>query len=288
MEGPVLPKSLLQLLDDYSVQDKELSWKFHDSKRKISLTLVWTSKSNKALQPPTVPCARRANPGTRNTTRRPRNGLVTGPDKCGPARPHPRTDTPSVKITDTLDKPVNPKSCAAGKKKSPSRLARDRRRLIAFKERKKMERSQKQAENHTTSIYAKSRLIQYRDNPKRIFLTHVPISIPASPNTTASDMKNSIFNSFQERNFYGIHVPNPSCITVVQAVGGTEALDDRTPVWILPDNVPLCHMYADSTIPLLIQFDICIDAPAADDYTSDSDEDWETDSTDSQSVASLD
>ena len=189
MEGPALPKSVLQLLDDYSVQDKELSWKFHDSKRKVSLILVWTSKSDKATQPPTVPCATGMNPGT---TRRPRNGPVTGSDERGPVRPHPRTDTPSVKTIDKLDKPVNPKSNAAGKKKkSPSRLARDRRRLIPFKEKKRMERSQ----NHATSISAKSRVIQYKNIPKRIFLTQFPLSIPARPNTTASDMKNSIFNT---------------------------------------------------------------------------------------------
>ena len=78
---------------------------------------------------------------------------------------------------------------------------------------------------------------------------------------------------------------------MVQAVGSLgceEQLELKTPVWILPENVPLYQMFNAAAIRERILFDICIDETAADVSISDSDEDWETGSEGSQSVASLD
>ena len=266
MELPVFPDELKCVLTCLDTTGKELSWNIQRSSKKVVLNLVWKVTS-----------------------------------KCPPSEVKPQIFAPSKKSLKPAGKPVvlsekppsaacagQPSQPGAKKKKSPSRLARDRKRLLLFKERKKEQRSQLHTQEQEPSIDFTCRVIQYKNTIKRTFLYHYPFTIPVNATTTASDVKKCIINSLEK---FDKNVPDPSCITLIQPVG--EGDQPSTPMWVVPDRMCLYQVYANSTLPKRMFFDICMDEPAADDcmyYSSeggDSDS-WETDSTASQLDGSLD
>ena len=283
MELPVFPDELKHMLACMDTNEKELSWNIQRSSEKTVVNLTWK--------------------------------VMTKPKSKNP--PSEKKFAPSPKAHKSAGKPAVLKKIVASapsaglqsqppskkKRKSPSRLARDRKRLLQFKEKKKEERSQLHSPKQVNSIDFSCRVIWHKTNlNRRSFLYHYPYDIPIDDTTTASDVKEILIQNLREDTVR--HIPDISCISLIQPVGECkhapytrwnveECGQSSTPMWVVPDNLPLTQLYASSVLPDHIYFDICLDEPATDEdmYLSsseDCDANWETDSAASQSDASLD
>ena len=268
MELPVFPDELKEVLTCLDTNGKELCWTIQRSSKKTVLSLTWKilSKSppNEVPHRKFVSSSKRSKPVGNPTDLRARASASAS----------------SAGAT-----------CQSGqkKKKSPSRLKRDRIRLQQFKEKKRRESGQQVAQRQTAQVSAKCRVINYRHSQRRSFIYHYPIPVCINKDTTASEVKHSIYNSLQQDGIFGdVSIPSPSCISLIQTAGDVGDHDQPghgIPMWVVPDSLPFCQIYAANDSPKHIQFDVCLDPPADD--TSDVSEDWETESTGSQSDGSF-
>lgn len=171
------------------------------------------------------------------------------------------------------------------KKKSPSRLARDRNRMKAFREKKRVEKvafknQQQHNKQESNLIIAHGRVAN--SSTRRYMIDHNhPIPIPIQNSTTILDMKTFLYTRLHDSYL----IKNPESFTLLQTVGDQEHPDPLAPLLVLPNHLTLHQVYANSIIPKSIVYDILFDDEPGLEASSDTDtdKDWETDSTDSSS-----
>ena len=113
MEGPGLPDSVASVLQCLDINGKQLTWNISNTDSKTTLTMVWTSPPLSNLAPTDVRQKRKQQEG--------------------------RSDTHVDQVPTAALQKVKfiKKKGKTRKKKSPSRLARDWKRLREFRNRKK-------------------------------------------------------------------------------------------------------------------------------------------------------
>ena len=140
MELPAIPEEVQIGLTSVGIINKDVSWKIHNSKAKISVTLIWP-KETPADQGKALP---QASHDVNHTSSSPATGCTNTSYKESP----PRTKSPASKDTfgptstrnstgapgTVLDN--NPPTSIKTRQKNPSRRRRDRKRLLKYRAQK--------------------------------------------------------------------------------------------------------------------------------------------------------
>ena len=228
MEVPVIPTSVKEFLYNEGIQTNYVSWNIHDNKRTISLTMTWPRKSfgnNMESAQPTASQAQSASsqgprkkPGKRGDTRKqPPSTPSVVKDHSRSTRHNSASGTQSS-VPDSPHKSITPK-----KKKSPSRLKRDRRRMCDFRKRKSSEKNNTKYPTLTLDHFEAelykiekmcniSNVIEYISEDQ---ITNFPAnakswSTPLEPTTTVYEVKSLLFAHLKD----GLELPIPSLTSI--------------------------------------------------------------------------
>ena len=302
----MLPESIRTILNRLDVQDKELSWKFQDNKRKIELNLVWTLKKrhqkwqNKAQTPSPKTASSmlpKATAGSKSSGTV--NKEVVMPVKTPSKRSDSDVSAASIVNDSGYSKPeslllLDPLPTPLGaspnkkKKKSPSRVKRDRERLERYRQQKKrLKQNSKFLKSHIAEnvdvkgIFNHDRLRLYpgkfnvSDEEIRSHFPHgiCTRSTLVTETMTVGDVKKDIFNYLH----HGLDFPmsGPDCIqlhqiaatyTVLRDTGSCPALVD------LDNDLLLSQILLNKEFPVYsVIFDACFDVTSDVSDLSDSD-----------------
>ena len=143
---PAIPEEVQVMLTSIGIVNKDVSWKVHNSKAKISVTLIWPKEAPADIALPQAahdvnPASSSTATGTSNKPCKeslPRtNSKLASKDTIGPTSTSDSTGAPGTALDNN--------SPAKSNKKNPSRRRRDRKRLIMYRAEKINKKNQKKA-----------------------------------------------------------------------------------------------------------------------------------------------
>ena len=283
-EVPVIPEEVKDLIKVIGIVNKDISWNIHKSKRNISLTLVYPRKSPASQQ-----------------TARPSNANVVQSSSpkhsrsksAGPKKENTSTELPPKMISKQAKKNEHSTStlCAGaaetivekrpvGKKgKTPSRLRRDRKRLLKFradKAKKKKDINPPQSTSRTTCLKAAHPLFRHThfQNPEHAYSQSVklhggkivilqdgkpssfgnppPLKIDVSINSSILDLKKTMCNTIcNELNFPGdLHPSNLKIVHIGAPLATITSNPDPSLFTLdIPDLLPVSTWLLDKRRP---------------------------------------
>ena len=273
MDSPVLPDCVLRVLETIKTEEKQLtSWKVQDDKNKMSLTLVWMRKTSKQparkikrmTKPPPHPVSVQV-PSSRNgSSRTGKNGTLidcndgtpVSKDSCSTSKIITGTGNPSVLTKDNNSSPG---------KKAPSRLRRDRQRLLQFRKKKceqKLKEKLKNAKNskfiiHHEKDFISQKVVEMDFLPGHVFGATADQPLPDRLPTlyscpyadqTILDVRQHMLLQLQVG--YNIKLCS-SQLRINQISASTSAYN-------LDDNVPVSSIILNKTMPhYSLSYDIC-------------------------------
>ena len=283
LEVPVIPEEVQDMIKVIGIVNKDISWNIHKGKRNVSLTLVFPRKSPANQQPARPSNANVAQSSSPKHSRR---------QSAGPQRENASIVLPPRMSSKHATKNVNSTStlCAgdAGnivekrlgvKGKTPSRLRRDRKRLLEFRAEKTEKRKTKKDNitsrsnrleaaphisfrhthfQHPERAYAQTikllggKIVILKDGKPSSFGNPPPLKIDTSINSSILDLKKKMCNTIcNELNFPGdLHPSNLKIVHIGAPLATINSNPDPSLFTLdIPDLLPVSTWLLDKRRP---------------------------------------
>ena len=227
MDLQTLPIAVRHLLEDIDTEGKQLTWKIHDFGYKIQLSLVWTEVStfpaHQSKQRKPALMKKAIHPLAAGTKTHPSDTAETCSDNK--VRNNKMCAKHSINSTGAqiLSQAEKPKALVSHrtkthqkKKKSPSRLKRDRKRLLEFRKKKATEKPSNKnpnedLQNGTAVPLQPGNILHSGRDPRTIASDIKPITVAVDEKTRMMDMKRSVTRNMK---LYGLPLSNTSSIVL--------------------------------------------------------------------------
>lgn len=265
MEFPVFPQDLKDVVEHLDTSGKELSWTLQRTSKKLVLNLIWKSVGKSNF--PSKKITQRKCPSTeasrsRNAAGNIEKSAIPSVSSAG-AQDLPEAEKPMVVPSHSfnLRRKSHPK-----KKKSPSRLKRDRKRLLEFRKKKATEKKHSEfSYNHLNEdplpkmpdvVVVQPGNILYRDlDPETVASATQPMTISVHEKARILDIKRTITCVMD---IHKLPLFNPS--SIVLNLLDTKHASSLPVISDVPDDLLLQQILVKHSLEEChMQYDICFD-----------------------------